>query len=81
MHSVSSSFDSRAALTQCLGGCRYRSHSLHQSSVTCFWMPSVMSTWDRMQLTHMLEGFDVIATPHRQHNLDAKQTRECNSWQ
>ena len=36
---------------------------------TCFWTPSVMSTWLRMQLTHMLAGFGWMGRPHRQHNL------------
>ena len=36
---------------------------------TCFWMPSVMSTWVRMQLTHMLVGLGAMVMPHRQHSL------------
>lgn len=32
-------------------------------------MPSVMSTWERMQLTHMFDGFGMIEVPHKQHNL------------
>ena len=35
----------------------------------CFCMPSVMSTCDRMQLTHMLEGFGEMLMPHRQQSL------------
>ena len=34
MQKVSSSLDSGSALTQCLGGCRYRPQSLHHSTVT-----------------------------------------------
>jgi hypothetical protein len=37
--------------------------------VTCFWMPSEMSTWVRMQLTHMLVGLGEMLVPHRQHSL------------
>jgi hypothetical protein len=36
---------------------------------TCFWMPSVMSTCDRMQFTHMLEGLGMMLVPHKQHKL------------
>lgn len=32
-------------------------------------MPAVMSTWERMQLTHILEGLGAIGTPHRQQSL------------
>ena len=28
-----------------------------------------MSTWDRMQPTHMLDGLGGMLTPHRQHSL------------
>jgi hypothetical protein len=35
----------------------------------CFWMPSVMSTCDRMQLTHMLEGLGAMLVPQRQQSL------------
>lgn len=42
-----------------------------QVTRTCFWMPSVMSTWVRMQLTHMLVGLGAMAVPHRQHSLRA----------
>lgn len=76
---VNSSFDSRAARTQCFGGCRYLSHCLHQSTVTCFCIPSVMSTWDRMQAMHMLVGFGEILVPHRQHSLHS-QYREFMLW-
>jgi hypothetical protein len=40
--------------------------------VTCFWMPSVMSTWLRMQFTHMLVGLGAMATPHMQHSLEVQ---------
>lgn len=32
-------------------------------------MPSVMSTCDRMQFTHMLEGLGRMLVPHKQHKL------------
>jgi hypothetical protein len=49
---------------------------------TCFCIPSVMSTWERMQLTHMLEGFGGMAVPQRQHSLAGtaagqRQRRQC----
>ena len=69
MQKVRSSFDSGSAATQCLGGWRYRPHILHHNTVTCFCIPSVMSTWERMQLTHMFVGFGGMDTPHRQHKL------------
>ena len=43
--------------------------TLHQRMETCFCMPAVMSTWERMQLTHILEGLGAIGTPHRQQSL------------
>lgn len=36
---------------------------------TCFWMPSVMSICERMQLTHMFEGLGAMLVPQRQHSL------------
>lgn len=64
-----------AAAAECLrcvaaatagGGC-------HSGAVgpTCFWMPCVMSTCERMQLTHILEGLGRMLVPHRQHRLQA----------
>lgn len=38
----------------------------------CFWMPSVMSTWDRMQLTHMFDGLGWIPIPQRQQSLQRR---------
>ena len=32
-------------------------------------MSAVMSTWVRMQATHIFAGFGEIGTPHWQHNL------------
>ena len=69
---VSSSLDSSSALTQFLGGFRYLLHSLHHSTVTCFCSPAVMSTWDRMQLTHMFEGLGKMDVPQRQHSLQVQ---------
>ena len=66
---VSSSLDSGSACSQCLGGCRYRPHSLHHRTVACFCSPSVISTCERRQFTHILELFGRIAVPQRQHNL------------
>ena len=43
--------------------------TLHHRMETCFCMPAVMSTWERMQLTHILEGLGAIGTPHRQQSL------------
>lgn len=37
--------------------------------LTCFCIPSVMSTWERMQLTHMFDGFGWMFVPHKQHSL------------
>lgn len=36
---------------------------------TCFCIPSVMSTCERMQFTHILDGLDWMLVPHRQHRL------------
>lgn len=66
---VKSSLDSSSARTQFLGGCRYLLHSLHQRMLTCFCIGAVISTCDRMQLTHILEGLLIMEVPHRQHNL------------
>ena len=44
-----------------------------QSSCTCFWTPSVISTWLRRQLTHMLDGLLAMGTPHRQQSLRRQQ--------
>ena len=46
--------------------------TLHHRMETCFCMPAVMSTWERMQLTHILEGLGGIGTPHRQQSLQGK---------
>lgn len=78
MQKVSSSLDSGSALSQCRGGWRYRAHSLHQSRDTCFCMPSVMSTCDLMQLTHMLVGFGAIGSPQRQHSLHKQALNSGN---
>ena len=32
-----------------------------------------MSTWDRMQPTHMLDGLGGMLTPHKQHSLCRQQ--------
>ena len=67
--SAISSRDSRAQLTHCWGGLRYLSQFLQKWIVTCFGMPSVMSTWVRRQATHMLAGFGSIVVPHSQHKI------------
>ena len=71
-HSESSWLDSSWHTSHWFGGCRYRSQNLHQCSVACFGMPSVMSTSVRMQSTHMLDGFGAIGTPHWQQRLAAR---------
>mmetsp|Transcript_9116 Transcript_9116/g.31433 ORF Transcript_9116/g.31433 Transcript_9116/m.31433 type:complete len:208 (+) Transcript_9116:2403-3026(+) len=68
MQNVSSSLDSSAAVTQCFGGCKYLPHPSQYSTVTCLWMPSVMSTWVFRQFTHMFAGLGWMLIPHRQHN-------------
>ena len=60
--------DSCSACNQCFGGCKYRPHILHHRMVTCFWIPSVISTWFRIQFTHMFGGFGGMEMPHRQHS-------------
>ena len=57
-----------AAVTQCFGGCKYLPHPSQYSTVTCLWMPSVMSTWVFRQFTHMFAGLGWMLIPHRQHN-------------
>jgi len=43
-----------------------------QISLTCFGIPSVISTLLRMQFAHIADGFGAINTPHSQHNLFVK---------
>lgn len=76
---VKSSLDSSSARTQFLGGCRYLLHSLHHKMLTCFCIGAVMSTWDRMQLTHILEGLLIMEVPHRQHSLQVSKQVWCGS--
>ena len=47
----------------------YLSQDLQKYKLLCLGIPSVISTWDRRQPTHMLDGFGVVKTPHWQHRL------------
>ena len=42
-------------------------HSGQWIMVTCFCRPSVMSTWDRRHLMHMLAALGCIGMPQMQH--------------
>ena len=50
----------------------------------CFGMPSLMSTRDRMQLTHKADGLTGMTAPHSQQSLHARAAhtaRRHNTWQ
>jgi hypothetical protein len=49
---------------------------LLRTLLTCFCRPSVMSTWDRMQVTHMLDGLGAMEVPQRQQRLFEWKKRE-----
>lgn len=68
-HNESNSRDSKTQLTHSDGGCKYLSQPRQKYKVACFGMPSVISTCDRKQATHIFEGFGSIAVPHSQHKL------------
>lgn len=68
-HNVNSSRDSKAHGTHSAGGFKYRSQPRQKYNVTCFGMPSVISTWERRHPTHIFEGLGSITVPHSQHNL------------
>lgn len=61
------------------------SHCLQKCTVTCFGIPSEMSTWVRRQATHMLAGLGGIGTPQVQHRLWRTEATlvklyEINKW-
>ena len=39
-----------------------------------------MSTWDRMQPTHMLDGLGGMLTPHKQHSLRRQQQKRPSDF-